>query len=450
MACPLCDDVCVCPPETQPAGARSSRPRFEPDLPISAPGRSVSPARLLVDPEAYDVSEQQFSASLEAGTGGIPRPRFVPDAVAEDAVPELAAEPAAATALDEPVTQLFSGTRAAAEEKAAGENRIVMAEEGPPAEGGASPVAESAIPPEESGTRGMAANPALDDSAAQLDPTFWKQEVAARVNSYRARRKLKGPKFPSLPLQFEPSKPGHGFAMEPAVLASALAIQLEEPEELAAPLHETPSGGAGRPLAVEWPKIIEFPRLAVAPPTPLEELAEPVLDRPRILEAPEVVPPAPALGGITLDPQDEDATARPGFEVPLQTVSLERRMLAAAVDGVIVLAVCAGSGFIFFKLTRVVPPVQQWSGLAAGGGFLLWSLYQYLHLVYTGTTPGLRLTRLQLRRFDGSPAHRRIRRWRVLAGILSGLSLGLGYVWCFLDEDKLCWHDRITRTHLRL
>ena len=75
---------------------------------------------------------------------------------------------------------------------------------------------------------------------------------------------------------------------------------------------------------------------------------------------------------------------------------------------------------------------------------LLWSAYQYLLLVYSGTTPGLKLAKLELHRFDGSPVPLRVRRWRVLTSVLSGLSLGLGYAWCFLDEDRLCWHDRIT------
>jgi hypothetical protein len=35
-----------------------------------------------------------------------------------------------------------------------------------------------------------------------------------------------------------------------------------------------------------------------------------------------------------------------------------------------------------------------------------------------------------------------------LASFLSAASLGLGYAWCFLDEDQLSWHDRITKTHL--
>src|SRR5438874_6647036 len=52
-------------------------------------------------------------------------------------------------------------------------------------------------------------------------------------------------------------------------------------------------------------KIIEFPRSA-APPRPLDELAEPVLDRPRILEAPEIVPAGPALGGILIEAAEEE------------------------------------------------------------------------------------------------------------------------------------------------
>jgi len=80
---------------------------------------------------------------------------------------------------------------------------------------------------------------------------------------------------------------------------------------------------------------------------------------------------------------------------------------------------------------------------------LLWMAYQFLFVVYTGSTPGLRVARLRLANFDGSPVSRRLRRWRVLASFLSAFSAALGYLWCFLDQDSLCWHDRITRTHLR-
>jgi len=79
----------------------------------------------------------------------------------------------------------------------------------------------------------------------------------------------------------------------------------------------------------------------------------------------------------------------------------------------------------------------------------VWASYQFLFVVYTGSTPGLRAARLRLATFDGSQLPRRLRRWRVLASFLSALSLGLGYLWSVLDEDGLCWHDRITRTQVQ-
>ena len=71
-----------------------------------------------------------------------------------------------------------------------------------------------------------------------------------------------------------------------------------------------------------------------------------------------------------------------------------------------------------------------------------------MFLVYAGTTPGMKVARLELITFDGVRARRRTRRGRALAMVLATLSLGLGLVWALLDEDTLCWHDRITRTYV--
>jgi uncharacterized RDD family membrane protein YckC len=181
----------------------------------------------------------------------------------------------------------------------------------------------------------------------------------------------------------------------------------------------------------------------------LDELAEPVFDRPRILEVPEVAPPPPALGGILIEPAEQPASERrPGFEMPLQPAPMSRRMAAAVMDAVLVLSALGGFSYIFFRITGTIPRLQPASGTILVLAGMLWAGYQYLLLVYAGTTPGLKLAKLRLDRFDGSPAPRRVRRWRVFASALSGLSLGLGYAWCFLDEDELCWHDRITRTYM--
>jgi len=222
---------------------------------------------------------------------------------------------------------------------------------------------------------------------------------------------------------------------------------------------QQPTANSGRNLGAQvgvhfgahsGAKIIEFPGIAWGPPAPPpDQLAEPVVGRPRILEVPEVAPPPPALGGITIEATERaEAEKRPGIDLPLQSAPLGRRMAAALIDGLIITAASALFGFVFWKVAAVRPPRLQLLGLAAGIPAVFWASYQYLLIVYSASTPGLRLAGLELTRFDGSSAARSLRRWRVLASWLSAVSAGMGYVWVFLDEDALCWHDRITHTYL--
>jgi uncharacterized RDD family membrane protein YckC len=175
-----------------------------------------------------------------------------------------------------------------------------------------------------------------------------------------------------------------------------------------------------------------------------------VFETPRIVEVPEVESPAPALGGITLEPEEREPEKRPGFEIPLQSAPMSRRFTATLCDLGVVITAFILFGYIFFKITGSLPPWKEMASVSLGLLGLFWSTYQYLLLTYAGTTPGLRLAGLQLRQFDGTVLSRSLRRWRVLTSVLSGLSLGLGYAWCFLDEDALCWHDRITGTYLEV
>ena len=174
-----------------------------------------------------------------------------------------------------------------------------------------------------------------------------------------------------------------------------------------------------------------------------------MIDRPRIVEAPELLPPPPAMGGILIEEQREpEPERRPGFDVPLVTASLNRRIAAGLFDGALVLAAVALFGYVFLRFNGAMPPLRLAAGLATSLLGIFWPAYQYAFLVYCGKTPGLWATKLHLAHFDGQPAARGPRRWRVLASVLSLVSLGLGYAWCFLDEDQLSWHDRITKTHL--
>jgi hypothetical protein len=301
----------------------------------------------------------------------------------------------------------------------------------------------------------------LEQNAVE-DSSAWRMEVAARLNRYKSRRKPRPPRYPSLRLRFddkEATRFANGDAVDdssfPAMLSpacdQALALDgvFDVPEEpQAMPMPPAHSSVNILPVTA---KILEFPRSWTPPPAPLDELAEPVFDRnrPRILEAPELVPPPPALGGITIEPaQLPQLEKRPGIDIPLQSAPLGRRVLSAFVDGIIIAAACSVFGLIFWKMTALRPPRLQIAAFLAGLAILFWAAYQYLLVVYAGTTPGLLASRLELARFDGSSAGRRLRCWRVLASFLSAASLGMGYVWVFLDEDSLCWHDRITHTYL--
>ena len=295
------------------------------------------------------------------------------------------------------------------------------------------------------------------------DPDAWRREVAARLSHYRARRRTREPRYPSLQLKFE-TEPSSTPPAEPPLPPLDRSRSARDGGLRASgrcsPHNPGRAGELSYELSPNYPrilpaantettaKVIEFASYNPAPRA-LDELAEPVLDRPRIIEAPELAPPPPALGGILIEPVEEPANERrPGFEIPLQAAPMARRMAASAIDATLVLSAFAAFAYIFFRITAELPPL----GKIAGAGVLLigllWSAYQYLLLVYSGTTPGLKLAKLELHRFDGSPVPLRIRRWRVLTSVLSGLSLGLGYAWCFLDEDGLCWHDRITRTYM--
>jgi uncharacterized RDD family membrane protein YckC len=302
-----------------------------------------------------------------------------------------------------------------------------------------------------------------------VDAEPWRDELSARLNRYRAKRKVRPPRYPSLNLRFEgfepaPSASSSNTSLAPSTFEPisnhALALdgmrhgpsaeveaRSRQAEAAPAPVQHVAAQVSAAPVGA---KIIEFPRFAWGPPLPPpDQLAEPVSDRPRILEVPEVEAPPPALGGITIEAVErQESEKRPGIDIPLQSAPLGRRIVAALVDGIIIAAASALFGFIFWKITALQPPLAQLLGLATGIPCVFWAAYQYLLVVYSGSTPGLRLAGLELARFDGTSTSRSLRRWRVLAGYLSAVSLGMGYAWVVLDEDALCWHDRITHTHL--
>lgn len=343
------------------------------------------------DPEVPDMSEQQFAASLEEENQ---RPTFVVDA-----------------------------TEVATNESVRPHSSEFVVEQ------------RASLPSPESSALVESLGPQTTDSGPD-----WRDQVNAKVSHYKSRKAPKV-RYPSLQLQFEsPAPRGRAVGPDPGLLFKTSATDVPIPP---------PRPPAEAYVSLEaTARVIEFPR-ATPPPPIQDELAEPVHDRPRIVEAPGLLPPPPAMGGILIEEENEqEPERRPGFDMPLQSAPLSRRLLAGSADALLVAGALSAFGYIFLRFSG---PIQQWKlsfQLAATLAVILWPAYQYAFLVFTGSTPGLRLAKLTVNRFDGNPVSRSLRRWRVLASLLSCASLGLGYAWCFLDEDQLSWHDRITKTHL--
>jgi uncharacterized RDD family membrane protein YckC len=359
---------------------------------------------------------------------------------------------------------------------------------------------ESAPGPNNS-TATLAANPSLSanaepNSEPSSEPSSdrssdsWRDEVTARLERYRTRRKPRTPHYPSLLLPFDApeswSRPtpalsvslatppgGQDFASETNLArnsdshsrndnASTAAVS----ECSAAPSRDwLPSPSPDQSLEFSS-NLIEFPRSAAMPVFHASDLADPVFDysRPRIVEAPEILPPPPALGGMLIEPSPQELADKSAQSVgifPSTSASIRQRTLAALVDGLLLATSLGAFAAIFLHLNPSLKPFLNPSltnlrasapltiGALAAIAVLFWAAYQFFFVVYTGSTPGLRVARLRVAAFDGSPLNRSARRWRVLASFLSALSAGLGYLWCLLDQHGLCWHDRITRTHVQ-
>jgi uncharacterized RDD family membrane protein YckC len=323
-------------------------------------------------------------------------------------------------------------------------------------------------------------------AATNPNPESWRDEVAARLERYRTRRKPRSPRYPSLLLPFDAPASWSRPAPLAGSLATAPSLTSDEASNFCAgnlniegtegaaiaqlqfahhpsvedrisehqdPLEQRADGHSDFEQSA---KVIEFPRSAAVPVFRGDELAEPIFDRdrPRIVEAPEILPPPPALGGIVIASIHPDLPARrSGSDFPLASASsatIARRILAALVDGAILGGALTAFAAIFLRMNPVHGSLPLFAGALVAMALVLWIAYEFLFVVYTGSTPGLRTARLQLARFDGSPLSRRVRRWRVLASFLSAFAAGLGYLWCILDQDQLCWHDRITHTHVQM
>lgn len=144
-----------------------------------------------------------------------------------------------------------------------------------------------------------------------------------------------------------------------------------------------------------------------------------------------------------------DGNSRFADLLTLQVAPVGDRLMAGLVDMALVLFAFLLFVLVFVACTPHFPMGKPALVAAAAtlAGFAM--LYQWLFFTFAETTPGMRYARIALCTFDDENPDRKSLQRRVGACCLAALPLGLGLLWALLDEERLGWHDRMTRTYQR-
>ena len=294
-------------------------------------------------------------------------------------------------------------------------------------------------------------------------------------------------------IRWEPDLPVR--AAEPAVLRARrgtdlFEVGIEEWKEPAPPAQDAPGTPVIEVVEAAQPihaNLIEFPRELVATrkirprlaegpfasaPAPGSQLSIFEVDPSAISiepaeagvvdEASAPVWTAPEWSGIELDEQPQresvDESPRKPQEKPaaqaaaapeLELAPLSQRLMAAVVNGALVMGAILGAAVVAAANVKDLPPLREIELGSVVALVVAGLLYQMLFSTLASGTPGMKYARISLCTFDGLIPTRAQRCRRLGALLLSLLPVGLGVVWTIFDEDRLSWHDRLSGTYLR-
>ena len=229
--------------------------------------------------------------------------------------------------------------------------------------------------------------------------------------------------------------------------------------------------------------LIEFPRQLVAARKarprlaegPLREEADQAVETAqlRIFEveatqistAPVVESTTPEWSSILLEAHPvtavvevPEAPFQPVFSP--QTAPFSLRAMAAIVDGCVIgAALLAFTAAFAITVGKLAGPATaatgsrialQTAAIAGAATFIVFTmLYQLLFFTLSTATPGMRYARIAFCTFNDDNPTRAAMRRRIFATLLSACPLGIGFLWAWLDDDGLGWHDRISRMYQR-
>ncbi|HUS05517.1 MAG TPA: RDD family protein [Bryobacteraceae bacterium] len=227
--------------------------------------------------------------------------------------------------------------------------------------------------------------------------------------------------------------------------------------------YEAPATAAAAPAF--GPQIVPppVPRPSDAPADPayqaslfgLHEVPRTAVPAPARKPAP---PPAPRVRRDRTAQQSLDFTANAATTRTLKTsvdaaiycnarvAITAHRVMAAAIDTSIgILAL--GAFLLTLHLSgQHLEFGRQATPLYLGVAVVILLFYKALFCIAGSDTPGLHWTGLRLLNFDGHLPTRRQRFNRLIGGCVSLIASGLGLLWALCDEERLTWHDHMSKT----
>jgi|SRR5579872_6225222 len=129
-----------------------------------------------------------------------------------------------------------------------------------------------------------------------------------------------------------------------------------------------------------------------------------------------------------------------------EVASPKHRAIAAAIDGGMIFTGFGLFLFAFHMLGGMFRFNRQTIPFFVGLFGTLAMFYGVLWIWAGRETLGMRWTGLRLIDFDGFPAGRRNRALRAVGACLSLSAAGLGLLWALVDEERLAWHDHMSKT----
>lgn len=115
--------------------------------------------------------------------------------------------------------------------------------------------------------------------------------------------------------------------------------------------------------------------------------------------------------------------------------SIGKRFVAILIDGLVL-------GVVLGVLSWFLPGfLEKLAGLVAGVAYQVYCLTNR-----AGQTLGKQVMNIRVVTESGGAVDQNTALIRALVSYVSGMAMGIGYIWAFFDDRRQTWHDKVAKT----